>query len=77
MEGVLIKFLHHLDLNKDGKPDWEQVEAAGEKVLPALKKFAENGGVAALVAVLSPVLSPKALEALKELEAFYAAATKA
>lgn len=74
MEGVLIKWAHHLDLNKDGKPDWDQLEALADKfgptaklALPLAKAFIAAGGLVSIEKALLPHLTPEAAVILKDL----------
>lgn len=75
MESLVLHFFQHMDLNKDGKPDVDQAKALIEKyspfvkaALPHVESFLKSGGLAAVVKVLGPHLSPAALEALQKLE---------
>lgn len=67
MEKLIEKFLLHLDMNKDGKPDVEQLHNLADKVLPPFIRFVEAGGLLAIKMAIDPMLNAEARTALDEL----------
>lgn len=75
MEGIVMKFLSHMDLNKDGKPDLEQAHQIVDKYTPFVKKvspfvlaFLQHGGATAIKFALSPFLDKQGKEAMEKIE---------